>query len=596
MHRDAVGEGAFGPWRVYRRVLSEARAYWPHLAGLLLLSLLSTPLALLHPVPLAIAVDSVIGSRPLPGFLQAALPDGLTRSPNAILVVAAVLVVLVALLSRLRSLVKGVLKTYTGQRLVLDVRAKLLAQAQRLSLTYHDTRGTTDSTYRIHTDAAAIQTLATGGLIPFVSAGVQLVTMLVIIWAIDAQLALVALVIIPALFLALRANAGRLRTGWHGVKEIDSSIMSVIQEILGGLRVVKAFGQEEHERRRYLHHGVRKVRARTKLALLENGLSLLIGLIVAVGTALVLFLGVNGVRDGDLTLGSLLLVMSYLSQLYGPLESIADKIAAVQSSLVSAERAFRLLDLPPDVPERPDARPLRRALGRVALERVSFGYDEDHPVLHELSIDVASGRRVGIAGATGAGKSTLVNLLTRFYDPTSGRVLLDGVDLRDYRLADLRNQFAIVLQEPVLFSTSIAENIAYARPGASFADIMAAAKAADVHDFITGLPDGYDTGVGERGLRLSGGERQRVALARAFLKDAPILILDEPTSSVDVHTEAAIMGAMTDLMRGRTTFMIAHRLGTLDYCDMRLELSDGRIVETASRTGPHPPRRRAARA
>jgi ATP-binding cassette subfamily B protein len=286
------------------------------------------------------------------------------------------------------------------------------------------------------------------------------------------------------------------------------------------------------------------------------------------------------VLAGVLTLGNLLLVMAYLSQLYGPLESISDRIGSVQSSLVSADRAFGLLDLPADVPERPDARPLRRAAGAVAFEHVSFAYGPGRPVLTGLSLKVPAGARVGIAGSTGAGKTTLASLLQRFYDPTAGRILLDGIDLRDYRLADLRNQFAIVLQEPVLFSTSIAENIAYARPGATLAEIEAAARAANVDRFVAGLPEGYDTTVGERGVRLSGGERQRLALARAFLKDAPILILDEPTSSVDVATEALIVEAMDELVEGRTTFMIAHRLGTLDRCDVRVTIDRGRLVQT----------------
>jgi ATP-binding cassette subfamily B protein len=254
----------------------------------------------------------------------------------------------------------------------------------------------------------------------------------------------------------------------------------------------------------------------------------------------------------------------------------------LQSHLASAERAYTLLDLEPDVTDRPGARPLTRARGAVAFRRVSFGYDGAQEVLHDITFELAAGTRVGIAGRTGAGKTTLTNLLTRFYDPSAGKILLDGIDLRDYKLADLRNQFAIVLQEPVLFSTNVAENIAYARPSASRDAIMEAAKAANAHDFIVALPDGYETEVGERGMRLSGGERQRIALARAFLKDAPILIMDEPTSSVDMRTEAAIMEAMERLMHGRTTFMIAHRLTTLEKCDLLLVIEDGRLVDVRS--------------
>jgi ATP-binding cassette subfamily B protein len=235
----------------------------------------------------------------------------------------------------------------------------------------------------------------------------------------------------------------------------------------------------------------------------------------------------------------------------------------------------------PDVAEQPHARPLKRAAGAIEFRRVGFAYDSQNLVLDEVSFAIQAGIRLGITGRTGAGKSTLMSLLMRFYDPSTGQIFLDGVDLRDYKLAELRNQFAIVLQEPVLFSTSIAENIAYGRPGASFQDIVAAAKVANAHDFIVTLPDGYDTLVGERGMRLSGGERQRIALARAFLKDAPILILDEPTSAIDVATETLIMEAMQRVMTGRTTLMIAHRLSTLDMCDARIVIERGRLVETA---------------
>jgi ATP-binding cassette subfamily B protein len=276
-----------------------------------------------------------------------------------------------------------------------------------------------------------------------------------------------------------------------------------------------------------------------------------------------------------------------MAQLYSPVETLSEKAGEFQEHLTGAERAFSLLDQEPDVRESPRARRLRRAIGDVRFEHVSFSYDGDRAALRHLSLHVPAGTSVGIAGATGAGKTTLVNLLNRFYDPTEGRILLDGIDLRDYRVADLRAQFAILLQEPLLFSTSILENIAYAKQNARLAEIMDAARTANVHDFIAGLPDGYDTEVGERGVRLSGGERQRISLARAFLKDAPILILDEPTSSVDVGTEAVIMEAMRRLMAGRTTFMIAHRLGTLDHCDARIALRSGRLWEVGAHNGHH---------
>jgi len=390
-----------------------------------------------------------------------------------------------------------------------------------------------------------------------------------------------ALAVAPVLLFTLKAYRRRLRAQWHRAKRLESSALGVVHEALEALRVVKAFGQEDHEKERFRRRSSQSVDAQLRVATAEGSFGILIGVIIGIGSGAVLYLGTRRVLAGTLTLGNLVLIMGYLQQLYDPLKTISKKAGDLQASLASAERVYALLDQDPDLPQRSDARPLTRARGAVTFEGVSFAYTPRQPVLTGISFAVPPGARLGIAGTTGAGKTTLVSLLTRFYDPTAGRILLDGTDLRNYRLEDLREQFAVVLQEPVLFSTSIAENIAYARPGAGRAEIMAAAAAAHADRFVRELPDGYETQVGERGMRLSGGERQRIALARAFLKDAPILILDEPTSSVDVRTETAIMDAMDRLMEGRTTFMIAHRLSTLEGCALRLELEHGRIAALA---------------
>jgi ATP-binding cassette, subfamily B, bacterial len=574
-----TGDGHHSDLTLLRRLVRQARPSLPHIVVLLLLGLLSTPLALLTPLPLKIAVDSVIGSRPLPGFLDALLPDAAAGSSTAILILAAGLIVAVTLLSELVDLASSLLSAYTGEKLVLDLRARLFRHAQRLSLMYHDSRGTTDTAYRIQYDASSIRWIMTDVLPSLVTAVVMLGGMAYVTFRIDWRLALVALAVSPFLALSGWVYGQRLRRRWGKVYELDSSALSVVEEVLASIRVVQAFGQEAREGERFVYRSSESLRTRVHVAFIEGGFSLVVGLITAAGTAAVLFVGVRAVLSGAFTLGDLLLVMGYLGLLYGPLNEISNSKATLQGALASAERAFSLLDKVPDVVERPDALPLVRASGTVVFRDVSFAYREDHRVLHDVSFEVYPGTRLGISGKTGAGKTTLMSLLTRFYDPTVGQVLLDGVDLRDYKLADLRNQFAIVLQEPVLFSTSIAENIAYARPEASKEEIVEAAKAANAHEFVVGLPRGYETEVGERGMSLSGGERQRIALARAFLKDAPILILDEPTSSVDTNTEAAIMEAMERLMRGRTTFMIAHRLSTLANCDARLQIEDGRVVK-----------------
>jgi len=562
-----------------RRLAAQARPYAMPLGGLLLLSLLATPLALLAPLPLKVAVDNAIGGEALPAFLRLLLPAEIEGSAGAAVGVAVGLVLAHGLLVYLHALSLWLLQTHLGERLVLDFRARLFGHLQRLSLAYHDARGSADSTYRIQIDAPAIRHIAVGGVIPLLTSAVTLVAMIGVTASIHWQLASVALGISPVLFLLTRSSRRRLRARWSEVKEHESSAFGVIQEAVSAVRLVKAFGREDHEASRFARRGDATARGHLRLAWIEGGFDLLVGLTVAGGTAAALWIGVGQVRSGTLSVGALLVVMAYLAQLYGPLEAISKRFADLQASMASAARAFALLDEPSDVPERPGARPLGRARGAIELRDVHFAYEPGHPVLQGVHLAIEPGTRVGIVGGSGAGKTTLIGLLPRFYDPTAGAILLDGVDLREHRLRDLRDQFAIVLQEPVLLSTSIAENIAYGRPDAPREEIVAAARAANAHDFITALSDGYETQVGERGARLSGGERQRVALARAFLKDAPILILDEPTSSVDIATESAVIDALERLIGGRTSIVIAHRASTLRGCDRLLRLAGGRLLE-----------------
>jgi len=563
---------------MYRRLAAYARPYWPQILLVLLLQLLATPLALLGPVPLKIAVDTVIGSRPLPGWLQAALPASLTGSATMLLGLAAALLVLTAVLGSLLDMATGLLQTYTGEKLAQDFRSRLFRHVQRLSLSYHDMTGTSDSTYRIQYDAPAIQRIVVDGLIPLFGSAVTLVAMIVVTARIDLRLAVVALSVSPILFLLSRSFGPRLRKNWKEIKQLDSSAMGVVQEVLSAVRVVKAFGREDREHERFLHQSNRRVRRELEVSAVQGSFDLLVALVMAGGSAAALLIGVQQVRAGQLSLGSLLLVMAYLQQIYKPLRMLSKKTVALESSMASAERAFALLDKVPEVAEKKDAHRVGRSTGSLLFLDVSFAYDADHTVLHRVSFAAPPGTRVGIRGTTGAGKSSLMGLLMRFYDPTDGQIQLDGVDLRDYNLGDLRRQFGIVLQEPVLFASTIGENIAYGRPEATREQIAEAARLANAHEFISALPEGYDTTVGERGMRLSGGERQRISLARAFLLDAPILILDEPTSSVDVKTEAVIIEAMNRLMEGRTTFLISHRLDALAGCDMQIELEKGWTV------------------
>jgi ATP-binding cassette subfamily B protein len=567
---------------LYRRLLAEVRPYRALLAGTLLLSLSSIPFVLLSPLPLKVAVDSVIGTKPVPDFFSWLLPQSFLDPRSSLLIFIVALFLIISLLHQVQLICTSLLRTYTGERLVLGFRTRLFQQAQRLSVAYHDTKGAADSAFRIQWDAPHIRYVTLEAAIPFATAFITLIGMIYVTSRINWQLALIALTISPVVLMVSQLYRAHLRGLAHRLTALESSAASVVQEVLGALRVVKAFGREYYEQGRFVDRAQKGFDARLRYEAAEGVFGFVIGLSLAVGTAIVLYFGVRQVQAGLVTLGDLLLVMSYLLQLYEPLKSISEIIGRLQLHLASIERAFSFLDEMPDVPERADARRLQRAKGAVLFRNVSFAYPgSSRTVLRDTSFEVGAGTRVGIMGATGAGKTTLVSLLARFYDPTTGEILLDGVDLPDYRVADLRGQFAIVLQEPVLFSTTIAENIAYGRPGAAYEDIIAAAKAANIHEFIMQLPETYQFIVGERGMTLSGGERQRIALARAFLKDAPVLILDEPTSSVDLETEATIVDAMQRLTFGRTTFIIAHRPSTLKDCDVLFRIDRGVLREVS---------------
>jgi len=558
--------------RVFARIVEFARPYWLKIGGTFLLSLAVVPLTLLTPFPLKVVVDSVIGSKPLPSALH-----WLGGGPYVVLAAASLLLVVITLLFYVQGMAVWLVSTYLGERLVLDFRAALFRHAQRLSLSYHDRTGTTDSVFRIQYDAECFQHVLIDGLIPMLSALMTAVSVVIVTAWLNWQLALVSLVVCPILYFITGRFGRRLRGRWYEVKDIESSAMSVVQEALSAGRVVKAFGREEHEQDRFFTRASRRLWGQLDIAWLQSKFDLAIGVTVAAGTAAVLFLGVIQVKAGHLSTGELLMIIAYQAQVYLPLKTISKKVGDLQNGLASAGRAFALLDELPEVRERPHARRLERARGAFTFDDVSFAYETGHDVLRRIRLDIEPGSRVGIQGRTGAGKTTFVSLLTRFYDPSGGAILLDGVDLRDYKLADLRNQFAIVLQDTMLFSSSVRENIAYGRPDATEEEIVEAARRANAHDFISAMPDGYGTEVGERGMRLSGGERQRVSIARAFLKDAPIVLLDEPTSALDLATEAAIVDAMERLMVDRTVFLIAHRPTTLERCNVRLELHDGSL-------------------
>jgi ATP-binding cassette subfamily B protein len=574
---------------VARRLLGELRENLGPVLAAFAATLVATPLALLMPIPVKLVVDHVLGSAPLPTWASA-LPHAWVASKEALLLSCCGGLVLVALLIQAQDLGAWALRTWTSERLVLSSRARLFDRLQRLSLAWHDERGVSDSVYRVQSDAGAIAQVVVAGWIPFAAALVRVVLVTWAVASLDGVLALVALGVGPILLLLARGFRSRLRRGWGDVRDRESASMTVVQECLGAVRVVKAFGREDGERDRFLHRARESLAAHLRAVSTHGTFDLLSGLAVGLGAASVLFVGAQHVLSGRLLLGDLLLAGTYLAQLSVPLREIGTKSADLQKALAAVDRAYAVLDETPESADRPGLPARGRGQGRVTFDHVTFRYPSrgptSPPVLEDVSIDVLPGTRVGIEGRSGSGKTTLTALLARFYEPDTGRVLVDDVDVRDWRLADLRRQFAIVLQEPVLFSTSIRENIAYGKPGATPAEIEAAARAAGAYDFVAALPQGFDTEVGERGVRLSGGERQRISLARAFLRDAPILVLDEPTSSVDGRTEEGILDALERLMAGRTTLVIAHRLSTLEGCDLRLVVDAGRVRERSPAPAP----------
>jgi ATP-binding cassette subfamily B protein len=562
-------------WALIRQLLQVARPCRLQLAGIFLLNLIAAPISLLLAFPLKIVVDSVIGRQPLPHFLRTFAPATTSKSAN--LVIAAGLLLVLSMALNLQAYASWLLQTWTGEKLVLDFRSRLFWHAQRMELLFHDRRGMNDLSYRIQYDAAAVQYIFIQGAIPLLSSALSFLAMLYVTMRIDSSMAAIALVLAPVMFLLARKSGRRARDGWDGIKKLDSSAMLVLQETLSHIRAVKAFSQEQFEDQRFRLRSRQRMAEQVRVASTQALFHVLITTALACGTAAALFIGVRHVDAGVITLGDLLLVMAYMAQLYEPLRSISGKLPELQTWLVSIRRALALLEGAPELIDSPNPAPADRVAGDITFCGVSFAYPSSGRALDNVSFTILAGTRVGIIGASGSGKSTLVNLLTRFYDPGEGQVLLDQRDLRNYSLASLRQQFSIMLQEPVVFSATIAENISYGRPDASRDEIMEAARRASAHMFITALPQGYDTPVGDGGCRLSGGQRQRLAIARAFLKDAPVLIFDEPTSAVDLQTEQEIMRATEKLMRGRTTLIVAHRLSTIRNCDLLLVLRKGTL-------------------
>lgn len=565
-----------------RRLLSELRPYALSVIFVFAVSLTAIPLALIIPLPIKIIVDNVLGTSPLPSYLKVIVGSSSQGSTQFLLLIAIGILLVGTILVNGQQLANVWATNKVGNRITLEMRARLFRQMQRLSILYHDTKGVTDSTYRVQYDAPWLRSLAVDALPQLVTSILTVVGMILVMLILDWELALIALAVAPFMMLFTLVYRQRLRAGWKKVKTSESAAMSGVQESLSASRVVKAFGQEERENEQFFSRYRESASAALKVFVEGGVYNLLVGVVTVIGLAGVLYVGVAHVRAGTLTLGGMLIVNYYLTQIYGPLRDVGRKVLDVQQAFAGMDRFLEILNEEPDVPEAQNPIQLGRANGTIVFEDVSFQYQQEHSVLQKVSFVLEHGSVLGVVGPTGSGKTTVSSLVLRFFDPSTGRITLDGVDLRQYKIADLRNQFAVVLQDTVLFSTTIAENIRFARPDASMDQIVKAAKAASAHEFISSLPDGYDTQVGERGMKLSGGERQRVSIARAFLKDAPVLILDEPTSALDLSTESSILSSIQGLMKGRTTLMIAHRPSTLRNCNAILTLENGRVTTMTS--------------
>lgn len=569
--------GAWELWKALPRMRPYLRPYRRTLYALMALTILTAAFALAEPWPLAVILNEILTSE---GETSGMVRTIFGPDPEVWVVLTSLV------LLRFGIIVGGnvftVWNDYLGskmeQNMVLDLRSDLFAHVQRLSLTFHDKRQTGALMSQINMQAASVGNVVMV-IPPLIEAGLTLIGMFVIAMLIDWQLAVIAMVILPLLVYSFGLYGKRIVPRLQRVQRLEWESLSIVHEAMAMMRVIVSFGREDYEHKRFRDQGRVAVDERVKLTVGQSLYTLGVQTITAAGISIVMGLGAWHVIQGTLSIGELVVLISYIASVYQPLEQISTTVGMVHEQLVQFDSSIKLLDTEPEVKEKKDAIEIDRARGHVRADGLSFAYPGRQHTLSDIDFNAHPGERIAIVGHTGAGKSTLMSLLVRFYDPSGGRVEIDGHDVRDLKLRSLREQISVVLQEPLLFSGTIAENIRYGRLEATREEIEGAARAANAHDFISALPEGYETELGEGGSHISGGERQRISVARAFLKDAPILILDEPTSSIDSRTEGVILDSLDELMEGRTSFIVAHRLSTVRHADQILVLSHGRIVE-----------------
>jgi len=566
---------------IYRRTLAYYRPFLGEIATALLLSLLVTGFNLLKPWPFKYIVDGVLTAGSAESKAQLLAWFG-AASPQAMILLLCLTMVGITLLAGLANLGSSYLLINVGLKSLLRIRTELYAHLQRLSLKFHDTRRSSDSSFRVAYDTQSIQTIFNRGFTNIFTSGIMLVSTFFIMVRLDAKLTLLSLAVVPLIVFAIYWFAKRIRSQSTTIQERESALLATLQEGLASVRMVHAFGQEDREVGQFRDRASESLRANLRLTFTNVSSALIVGTLMAAGTAVLYYVGSLHVLQGKLTLGDLLVFASYLLMLYAPLEQLTYTAWAMEGAAAGAKRCFDVLDREDDVRDAPHAKALGEARGDIKFTSVDFGYDDARQILHGVSLEIKPGETIAIVGGTGAGKSTMLSLVPRFYDPTNGEVTVDGQDLRGLKKKSLRGNISMVLQDTLLFSTTVRENIAYGRPDASEEEIIEAAKRAQAYDFIVRMPEGFSSQVGERGGHLSVGQRQRIGIARAFLKNAPILLLDEPTSALDATTEKAVMETIAELMQGRTTLMVTHRLNTAHRFDRIVVLEHGRVVEQGS--------------
>ena len=553
---------------IYRRVFRYYRPFWGQTVFGLLLTFCGIGLNLLKPWPFKIIVDD---------FLR---PNEAARSDWRLWIpLLCLALVMIQLFWGIINWITNYLFVKIGLQALLKLRTDLYSYLQSLSLKYHDMRRSSDSSFRVAYDSQSIQTIYNKGFTNIFGSTITLAGTFLIMVRLDWQLTLLSLAIVPPVVGAIYFFARRIRRESTFIQERESAILAQVQEGLSSIRMVHAFGREEFEVGQFHQQASQSLQANLRLTLTNVNSALVISTLMVVGTAAMYYVGTLHVLAGTLTLGSLLVFSAYLLMLYQPLESLTYTAWAMEGATAGAKRCFEVLDGQDDVVDSPEAIAIAETNGALRFQNVSFGYGQDRHVLHNVDLAISPNQIVTLVGGTGAGKSTLLSLVPRFYDPTTGSIAIDGRDLRTITKKSLRAQIAIVLQDTLLFSTTVRENIAYGRPDATEIEIIDAARRAQADDFIRQLPNGYASAIGERGGHLSVGQRQRIGIARAFLKNSPILLLDEPTSALDPTTEAAIMETIKELMLGRTTLIATHRLATIHNCDQIVVLEGGRIVE-----------------